>query len=294
MKKPAHIRLALFIGACILGFQAEGLSQQDSTPPETVVKLRYFNENNSVQFISLESNLKVGKTLTAQKNKHYSLLLADSVETPVAKLVTNEQGVASTVIPPALKDVWNASSKFNFIARDSAGEIAAEMTMAKARILIDTSTADSIHTITATVQTFEDNEWKPVPEVEMKLGVARMGGILSAGDEESYTTDSSGVVTVELTKKNIPGDGSGMIMLAARVDDNDLLGNLHVQKKVKWGVPTVTEKGFFEQRTLWSTRTRTPFWLLFMAYSIILGVWGTLIYLVFQLVKVIKLGKSKA
>ena len=31
-----------------------------------------------------------------------------------------------------------------------------------------------------------------------------------------------------------------------------------------------------------------------MAYSIILGVWGTLIYLVFQLVKVIKLGKSKA
>jgi hypothetical protein len=117
-----------------------------------------------------------------------------------------------------------------------------------------------------------------------------MGGILPAGDEETYTTDSTGSVTAEFKKDSLPGDEKGNIVLAAKVEDNDLFGNLLVEKKAPWGIATKPDKNFFDQRTLWSTRFRTPIWLLFMAYSIVIGVWGTIIFLVFQIVKIKKLG----
>jgi hypothetical protein len=77
------------------------------------------------------------------------------------------------------------------------------------------------------------------------------------------------------------------------VEENDIIGNLSVQKTVAWGVPAKYDNNFFNQRTLWSTRFQTPVWLLLIAYSIILSVWGTLVYLIFQLIKIKKLGKKQ-
>ena len=47
----------------------------------------------------------------------------------------------------------------------------------------------------------------------------------------------------------------------------------------------------FDQRKLWATKFRTPLWLLFMAYSIVIGVWGTIIYLVLQIIRIKRIGK---
>ena len=60
--------------------------------------------------------------------------------------------------------------------------------------------------IAVQVMKYENSEWMPASEVEMKMGIRRHGGILSAGDEEIYTTDSSGTATVELKKDSLPGD----------------------------------------------------------------------------------------
>ena len=136
----------------------------------------------------------------------------------------------------------------------------------------------------------EHNEWMPAADVELKVGIQRFGGLIPAGDEETYTTDSTGKVTAEFKREGLPGDEHGTIILAAKVEDNDQFGNLLIQKKAAWGVARKIDHNFFDQRTLWSTRFKTPYWLLFIAYSIIIGVWGTLIYLIRQVVKIIKLG----
>ncbi len=135
-----------------------------------------------------------------------------------------------------------------------------------------------------------NNEWVPAKDVEMKVGVERNGSILSAGDKETYTTDSTGIVSVEFKRDSLPGDIKGNFILAAKVEDNDQFGNLLVEKTVPWGVTLKPDQSFFNQRTLWSTRFKTPLWLLFMAYSIVIGVWGTIIYLALQIVKIKKLG----
>jgi len=193
-----------------------------------------------------------------------------------------------------LKAAWEASPlhKFIAVATGKEEETAAELEILKSKIKIDTAIEEGTRRITVQVMKYENSEWVPANEVEMKVGIQRMGGILSAGDEETYTTDSSGTVNVELTKDSLPGDEKGNMVLVAKVEDNDQYGNLLVQKTVPWGVALKTDNSFFDQRTLWTTRFRAPVWLLFMAYSITIGVWGTIIYLVLQIIRIKRIGTA--
>ena len=266
---------------------------QDASDETAILKLQYFNINNSVQYLLLESSTKKNKIFTPKKNILYKVYLDSfSNSNLIAEVKTNDEGKAKMFIPPSLKTVWDNSSLHTFIVMQGDEEVQSDYSITKARIEIDTSTVDSIKNITVKVLKDDNGKLIAVPDVEMKVGIKRLGGILSGGDEETYTTDSSGLVTLPFTKINMPGDKFGNIVLTAKIEDNEFLGNIIIEKKAAWGVPTIVSDDFFKRRELWSTRFRSPYWLLFMAYAIVIGVYGTLIYLVFQMVKIIKLGKQ--
>jgi hypothetical protein len=270
-------------------------AQDDSVVAKELVKLKYFNDNNGVQYLILENLLKTGKKIEPLKNKVFQLYL-DSIKTEnlISKVTTDKNGKAKSFLPPSLKGVWdtNPLHKFIAVAGGKEEEPVAELEITKSKIQIDTASADGSRSITVQVMKYENSEWVPANEVEMKVGIQRLGGILSAGDEEIYTTDSSGTATVELKKDSLPGDQKGNIVLVAKVEDNDLFGNMLVEKMVPWGVALKTDNKFFDQRTLWSTRFRTPLWLLFMAWSIVIAVWVTIFYLIMQIVRIKKLGTA--
>ncbi len=297
MNTNNFILLLLLVAATLLTNKVtaqEDTATKKETPKE-LVTLKYFNENNGLQYLMLTNFLKTGKKIEPQKNKVFKLYLdSNSATNLIGTVTTDEKGRAKSFLPPSLKIMWGANTVHKFIAMANGKEedAAAEIEIAKARIKIDTSSEENIKSITVLVTKFENNEWVPANEVEMKIGIQRHGGILSAGEAATYTTDSSGTAIVQLNKDSLPGDVKGNIILAASVEDNDLFGNLMVEKTVPWGVSVITAPGFFDQRTLWSTRFRTPIWLLVMAYSIVIGVWGTIIYLVMQLMKIKKLGKD--
>ena len=144
--------------------------------------------------------------------------------------------------------------------------------------------------VTAELKEKNGNDWVPVKDIDMKLAVKRMDGNLSVGDKDFYTSDSTGVSSTEFKRDSIPGDQKGIITLVAEVDDNDTYGNLVTEKTVDWGKAIAPQKDFFAQRTLWSIRSEAPIWLLFAVWSIVIGIWGTIIYLVFQILKIKKLG----
>ena len=265
-------------------------AQEDSTPAKKIVKLHYYNVNNSMQYLVLESSLKKGKVFSPQQNKSYELYLDTGTANLVAKLKTDDNGHAKAFIPPSLKSAWDASSQHSFTVKEGDDDVITDFVISKSKINIDTATTEGVKNITVSVMKAEKDKWIPAKDVEMKIGVERQGGsILSAGDAATYTTDSTGSVTVEFKKDKLPGDEQGNIILAAKAEDNEFFGTLSANKKVSWGIPFIVNKNFFDQRTLWSTRFKTPYWLLFMAYSIVIGVWGTIIYLVFQLIKIKKL-----
>jgi hypothetical protein len=271
------------------------MAQEKASPGKTIVNLRYYNANNSLQYLVLQSQLKKEGQITPIKGKIYDIFLDKSDPANlIARVTTDKNGKANTVIPPTLKSAWEATPQHIFMVKEGSEEIISDYTINKAKITIDTTTTDSIHSISASVQKWEDGKWIPAAGVEMKLGIKRLGGVLPAGDDESYTTDSSGTVTAELKKQNMPGDIKGNYTLSAQVEDNELFGNILAEKVVPWGTTLQPDKSFFNKRTLWSTGIHAPFWLLFIAFGIIVGVWSTMIYLIFQIVKIKKIGLQES
>jgi hypothetical protein len=289
-----HNKNLFFLLLVSMALFTSGFGQEKANPGKTIVSLRYYNVNNAVQYLVLQSQLKKEGQVTPLKGKKYDVFMDKSEPANlVGKVVTDKNGKANAVIPATLKQAWDASPQHIFIVNEGDEEIISDYTINKANISIDTTTADSIHSITASVRKWDNGKWVPAAGVELRLGIKRLGGVLPAGDDETLTTDSSGTATSELKKLNMPGDAKGNYTLVAQVDDNDLYGNMLAEKVVPWGTTFQQDNSFFQKRTLWSTRRHAPLWLLFMAFGIIISVWSTMIYLVFQIVKIKKIGLSE-
>jgi len=295
MKKLHNIKAICGL-ICFLIIGMKVFAQDEK--PELMLNLSHFTENNHLQYLKVQTQLKADNKLQALKDVVVQLYL-DSVGAAnlIGKIKTNEKGSAQTTIPAGLKDLWAASPNHKFIAIAKANQkdeaITTELEIAKSKIEIDTLNEDGARSVTAKVFSFNNGEWVPAKDVEVKIGVERLGGNLKIGDDESYTTDSLGQVTGEFKLDSLPAnDTKGNIVLVARVEDNDLFGNLLIEKTVPWG-KYYKHISTFGQRSLIAARFRAPLWLLFMAYSIVAGVWGVIIYLIFQVFRMKRLGNDE-
>ncbi|HYM93629.1 MAG TPA: hypothetical protein VET23_05775 [Chitinophagaceae bacterium] len=294
MKRLKLNRNLLVIPVLIISNAA---ASQDSVSKTPVLNLSYFSSDNKIPYLLVQSKWKISKKFEPAQGIAVKLYL-DSVSSTLAlndKVNTGESGEAIVLIPPSLQTAWEAAAKHKFIAEATGNKdfdgISSEVEITKAKIEIDTSTDGGTKNITAIVTELQNGKWLPAKGVEMKIGVKRLQSDLKVGDDESYTTDSTGSVKAEFKRDSLPGDDKGNILLVAKVEDNDQYGNLSVKKTVPWGV-VIKHKNTFNERSLFATRNKTPIWLLFMAYLIIGIVWGTLIYLIIQLFKIKKLGKE--
>lgn len=270
---------------------------QDSVEKTPTLTLKYFSSEQNVPYVLVQSRLKVGRKFEPVNGIAVKIFL-DSVGPGTLmtdKAVTNKYGEAIAAIPPVLKNAWEATTKHKFIAEASGNKdfdgTEAEIEISKAKLFIDTSTADGTKTISVAVKQQEKGNWIPVKDVELKIGVQRMESVLKVGEEDTYTTDSSGEVKTEFKRDSLPGDSKGNLVLVANVEDNDNFGNLKAEIIVPWGAST-NPINTFNERSLFGTRDKTPVWLLLMAYGIIGIVWGTLVYLVALIFKIRKLGKQ--
>jgi len=294
MKRLNNYRISLLLAAFVISSTTHA---QDSSAKQPLLDVNYFSYDNNIPYVQVTARLKQGRKFEPIKGVIIKLYM-DSISSSLLmtdKAVTDETGKANAGIPTSLQKEWNASSTHKFIAEASGvkefeGE-RGEAEITKSRLLIDTATDGVTRNVTATFTALENGKWNPVKDVEIKIAVKRMDGSLTVGDEPTYTTDSTGTVTAEFKRDSIPGDANGNIVLIANVEDNDKYGNLSIEKTAKWGAP-FTYQSTFNERSLFAPRNRTPIWLLFMAYFVIGIVWGTLIYLVFQIFKIKKLGKQ--
>lgn len=298
MKKKNNSRMMAAIMFFFLALPFSTMAQ-DSAKKDLVLNVSYFMNNNKAIYLMVNTKTKIAKKIQPVTGVNINLFLdSDSSGNHIGKVITDRNGMAKAIIPPALKTVWDRSAKHTLLAVSEANKefesTNAEIVITKSKITIDTASDGAARTIIVNVSSLNGSIWSPVAGVEMKVGVSRAAGsaMLSAGDEPTYTTDSSGTVNAEFKKEKLPGDEKGNILLVAKVEDNEELGNLQVDKTIPWGVAGTTDNNFFNRRTLWSTRFRTPLWLLFMAYSLVIGVWATIIYLVFQIIKIKRLGTS--
>jgi hypothetical protein len=293
MKKKSILRRGLLFGI-VLSFCLTAFTQDSTT---LLLDMKYYVTSTQAPYIHVRTKVKLEKKKFRSIPSIPVSVYLDSVsnENLLGKITTDLNGEGKIFLGASHKAAWDASAShtFNGIADATKpfAETTGELTVTKARIIMDTLTEDTIRYVNVKVEEMRDNEWFPVKDVELKVAISRMGGDLNVGDDATYTTDSLGAASAELKRIDMPGDANGMITLVAKVEDNETYGNLTTEKKVKWGKPFVFHSNFNEA-SLFATRDKTPAWLLFLAALIITIVWGTLIYLVFQIFKIRRLGRQ--
>ena len=274
-----------------------GVNGQDSVKHELNLKLNYYMPNDKIPYLKVAATEKVERRLIPQNDIAASVYIGEQSDANLlGKIKTDKNGEARVFIPASFKSLWDSSAAMNFSITTEANKIfpsvTTELSITKSKIEIDTATEEGAKKVIVKVMELKDNDWLPAKDVELKIGIRRSLGNVLAGDEETYTTDSTGMVTADFKRDSLPGDAKGNLVLTAWTEDNESFGNISGEKTVNWGIPTKVDNRFFHQRTLWATRFRTPFWLLGLAYGIIISVWGTLIYLIARIIKIRKIGRA--
>lgn len=293
MRKNLH-RLFLTLGVACLVMATRGVAQDDAAKAELLVNIRYFNHGGNLQYLDVQANERLEKRMQPVKDLTLNIYLDSVGESNfVGKIITGEKGEARLVIPPALKDKWLSSSTHNFIAVSEANkkfeESTFETSLTRLKIEMDTLNDGETRSVSLKVLALEGEVWVPAKEVEVRIGVKRLGGLLLISEEESYTTDSLGEVSAEFKRDSLPGDEKRNLVLVARTEDNDTYGNVSYEMTVPWG-GFYRDESEFGERTLWGKGNRAPFWLMGMAYGIIAIVWGVIVYLIIQIMRIRKIG----
>jgi len=268
------------------------LMAQDVDKNNLVLTLKYFNDNNKSHHLLVQAKSKIdGKfQQIADMPVRFYIGLEPMVENLLGKGVTNDKGEALLVIPPQAQAEWLKSPIQNFIVLSDGNakfeEGRGDLTITKAKLKIDTVEGKII---TASIIALIDTVWTPVASVDFVVGVKRLGGLLNVNETQTYTSDSTGMISAEYKRDSLPGDQKGNLVLVASVIDNELYGNLTAEIEVPWGSKSVYTTNF-DHRTLFARRGHSPIWLELLAYTIVLAVWSVIIYLVFQINKIKKLG----
>lgn len=155
-------------------------------------------------------------------------------------------------------------------------------------VKLELSTGDEIKSITAFVHS-TDPANLPFQEVDVSFYIKREFGLMRIG-ETSNPTGVDGKVKVVFPEKII-GDAEGNVILLAKVENSFIYNDAESEVIRKWGDPLVTEDEKFNQRALWGSRDKSPVWLLLLANGIIVGIWGVILYVIYNLFRIKKAGK---
>lgn len=128
----------------------------------------------------------------------------------------------------------------------------------------------------------------PVPDAECKIFIKRMFGLLQVGDPQ--VTDEEGNISLEFPN-DIQGDPEGNIKLIAKISDHDLLGNVEINQTITWGIPTKVDD-FYLQKELWSARANSPLLLIIIVNTVLVGIWGLILFIFIEIFRINKLGRA--
>jgi hypothetical protein len=286
MKKFKRSALTFVLSIIITGVAFSQVAKNS-----LILGLGYYNDNNQMQYLKANTKTKIdGKFKQVGGIPLSFYISSESPANLLGKAITNDKGQVALLIPPSAKAEWNKSPKQSFlVVSDSSSlydAVTSTVELTKARIQLDTGVDK---TITAVLFELKDTSWVPVKGVDLKVAVKRLGGDLNVSETQTYTTDSVGAISADFKQAGLPGDSAGNIILVAKVEDNDLYGNVTIEKTVPWGT-AYKYVSQFNKRSLFARRGWSPLWLEWMAYAIIAGVWGVLIYLFVQIRNLKRLG----
>jgi hypothetical protein len=296
-KSQKNSRLLLVSAPLFIILLIPGLlfSQSDTTKTEVqAAKTEVSFLSPSIQFITVQKNdntIDLKTALTAKFKgsttklpwlKVTYFLVTDTLEKKLGFVITDKVGKAVlTVKSDSL--ATDKEGKFYFKAVFAGNKqmeaSVAEVIIKKARIEITPVKEDSL--LTVKVKLIDVGTETPISATALGIFVHRFFNPLKVGEG---TTDDNGEATVEIPN-SLPGDAKGDITLMAKLDENEIYGNLEASVVQNWGTP-VSDKLNELPRALWSEHP--PLWMLVTFIVLMVTVWGHYLVIIIQLFRLRK------
>ena len=256
------------------------------------ISISYTNINNTGPRLTAIVKSKVDKSYQNIEGVKVNFYLAEiSDSSKIGDAITNHKGEA-IFIPPETKHgdiqfIYYATIENDPDFDDKETEIEIEKSFVELKL----SKEDSINMIELFVGA-PDSTGTIIPreEVEAKIYVKRLFGLLPI-TEDVETTDDEGFININFPN-DIPGDEEGILTIVAQIEDHETFGTLNAVKDIDWGIPLKAEDKVIK-RELWSARANAPISMIIFINTMIIGIWGIIGYILFQLFEIRKIGKTE-
>ncbi|MEY3194406.1 MAG: hypothetical protein RIQ78_503 [Bacteroidota bacterium] len=261
---------------------------------EGSIELLYTESNNHSKILTATVKSKISDSYVGAAGVVVGFFLTEATpENILGSSTTNEKGEAVFVMPPEKSSAYQPN--YTFVAsienNTSLEDLQEEITISESDMNMTLEEADSVRQIVVTLETTDaDGNTTPISEVEVHFYVQRLFGLLPLS-ADPQSTDANGEITLEFPA-GIPGDTAGNVVIVAKVEEHELFGNLDFRKKISWGVPLIIDHNK-HIRALWSSRENAPYYLIVIVNSMLIGIWGVIAYIVFQVFQIRKLGRQK-
>jgi len=282
--------LLIFMGVLAF-FGNDAYGQEDKTSARLSVEhVKIMNENSSLNIKAIfkgEEGYEPCENLNFiiyKINEAEEISEEDSEavsEEKIGEVKTNQEGKASFVIPSQFVTPLSTYS-IRIENSDTYKDNEEDVTVIDANLEASVEEIDSIYHIKARFVSVEN---EPLAEQTLKVGLKRLFGSLSIGEDDSYETDEDGAILVPIEDGLTGVDGK--LTFQVTLKGNDDYGTIIAFVKSDIGVP-VEDQSTFGERTMWSPPTKTPIYLLLIANIILIGIWGVLLLLVINLFKIYK------
>jgi hypothetical protein len=158
------------------------------------------------------------------------------------------------------------------------------------RMAVDYVTEDSTNRIKVHCSIMNaEGQDVPVSDLEIDVFVERLFGELPISTEFN-TTDDFGQANI-LFPDNVRGGADGQLVVLVRIIDHEEYGNLVNRKEISWGTHLI-QNGQARERLMWAAKNNAPLPLVIIINSVLIAVWGMILYIVFNVVKIRRLGKT--
>ncbi|WP_372769537.1 hypothetical protein [Lutibacter sp.] len=205
----------------------------------------------------------------------------------IGKVVTNAEGKVKFDLKEFSSLLMDDESYYNFTIQfsgnDAYDEDSESIRFKDAKINAELITEDDdVNSIKATL--IDSSTDTPIEDAVLIVQLQRLFRPLIIG-EDYNSTDEDGTIVVEI-KKGIPGV-DGKLYFEVLLKDSEDYGTVKAIVETSIGVPII-DKSTFDQRTLWGSREKAPIILLVSLNIMLFGIWGTLLYLIYNLFRISK------
>jgi len=286
MKKTFNINFLflVLIGISIIGLINSNLYSQNKN--KVRIQAYYFKIMDSVSYLDIKAISKIGKKNTTVSNIKISVFNVQEDETiELGSSITNMDGKARFIIKnfETLKPDSTNTYKINLVFKGDASFLKAskKISFKNATINANLEIKNNVNFVKAQVLT--DNDL-PVVEESITLRVQRLFKPLILSNELNITDDTGSIFTP--IEEGIPGVNGNLIIEVVLLE-SDTFGTVIDILRAPIGIP-ITDESTYDERTMWSPRSKTPIFLLIIPNALTFGTWAVIILLIINLFKIAK------